>query len=268
MTPVSSALFPLVGFVVALIAAPAGISGAFLLLPFQVSVLGLTSPAVTATNLLFNAIATPGGLIVYGRERRIDATLARFITLGTFPGVIIGAILRVTVFRTSTAFKEVIGLVLVAMAVKLVVDVAAGLLHRSRKLPEAQLSHRNAVFVVAVAVGVIGGVYGIGGGSILAPFLVGVMGLSVYRVAGAALLATLVTSLAGIVTFSLMAALNVAGAQAPNWGAGFLFGLGGFAGSYVGARLQRQLPELSIKALLGVLAGAVGAEYIVQGLRK
>ena len=31
-----------------------GVSGAFLLLPFQVSVLGFTSPAVSPTNLIFN----------------------------------------------------------------------------------------------------------------------------------------------------------------------------------------------------------------------
>jgi len=33
-----------------------------LLLPFQVSVLGTPSPAVTPTNLLYNVIATPGAL--------------------------------------------------------------------------------------------------------------------------------------------------------------------------------------------------------------
>jgi hypothetical protein len=38
-------------FVIAVLATPAGISGAVLLLPFQVSVLGTPSPAVTPTNL-------------------------------------------------------------------------------------------------------------------------------------------------------------------------------------------------------------------------
>jgi hypothetical protein len=39
-------------FAVSTVATPAGISGAVLLLPFQVSVLGTPSPAVTPTNLL------------------------------------------------------------------------------------------------------------------------------------------------------------------------------------------------------------------------
>jgi uncharacterized membrane protein YfcA len=45
-------------FIVSVLATPAGISGAVLLLVFQVSVLGTPSPAVTPTNLLYNVVAT------------------------------------------------------------------------------------------------------------------------------------------------------------------------------------------------------------------
>ena len=55
-------------YVIAVLATPAGISGAVLLLPFQVSVLGTPSPAVTPTNLLYNIVATPGGLYRYWRQ--------------------------------------------------------------------------------------------------------------------------------------------------------------------------------------------------------
>ena len=49
-------------FGIAVLTTPAGVSGAVLLLPFQVSVLGTPSPAVTPTNLLYNVIASPGAL--------------------------------------------------------------------------------------------------------------------------------------------------------------------------------------------------------------
>ena len=52
-------------FTIAVAATPAGISGAVLLLPFQVGVLGTPSPAVTPANLLYNVVATPGALIRY-----------------------------------------------------------------------------------------------------------------------------------------------------------------------------------------------------------
>ncbi len=57
---------PLVAFVVSYFSSMAGISGAILLLPFQISVLGFVSPAVSPTNLVFNIVAIPSG--VY-RER-------------------------------------------------------------------------------------------------------------------------------------------------------------------------------------------------------
>jgi uncharacterized protein len=52
----------LVAFAVCALTTPAGVSGAFLLLPCQVSVLGFTSPTVSPTNLVYNMVATPGGL--------------------------------------------------------------------------------------------------------------------------------------------------------------------------------------------------------------
>ena len=62
-------------YVIAVLATPAGISGAVLLLPFQVSVLGTPSPAVTPTNLLYNVVATPGRCTgTGGRDRPAGAS--------------------------------------------------------------------------------------------------------------------------------------------------------------------------------------------------
>ena len=55
-------------FMIVPLASPAGVSGAVLLLPFQVGVLGTPSPSVTPTNLLYNVVATPGALFRYWRQ--------------------------------------------------------------------------------------------------------------------------------------------------------------------------------------------------------
>ena len=54
------------------------------------------------------------------------------------------------------------------------------------------------IFVLALAVGLVGGIYGIGGGAIIAPFVVSVLGLPIYTVAGAALAGTFLTSIVGV----------------------------------------------------------------------
>lgn len=46
-------------FLLALVTTPAGVSGAVLLLPIQLSVLHVPSPSVTPTNLMFNGVSTP-----------------------------------------------------------------------------------------------------------------------------------------------------------------------------------------------------------------
>ena len=81
---------PLAAFVVSFFSSMVGISGAFLLMPFQMSVLGYAGPSASATNLVFNLYATPGGVWRYGREGRMFWPLARLIVLGTLPGCVCG----------------------------------------------------------------------------------------------------------------------------------------------------------------------------------
>lgn len=114
-------------------------------------------------------------------------------------------------------------------------------------------------------VGIAGGLYGIGGGSLLATILVAT-GLSVAVVAPAALAVTLVTSVVGALTFAALA-LVTPGAVAPEWVLGLVCGLGGLAGGYVGARLSRRLPERALTLLLGVTAIALAVFYVWQGVR-
>jgi hypothetical protein len=45
------------------------VSGAVFLLPAQLSLLNVPSPAVTPRIVLFNVVAVPGALARYGRQR-------------------------------------------------------------------------------------------------------------------------------------------------------------------------------------------------------
>lgn len=79
-------------------------------------------------------------------------------------------------------------------------------------------------------VGLIGGIYGIGGGAIMAPFSCFFFGLPVYVVAGSTLFATFITSVAGVSFYALLAPFYPAMAVAPDWRMGMLVGLGGMCG--------------------------------------
>jgi uncharacterized membrane protein YfcA len=246
---------------IAVIATPAGISGAILLLPFQVSVLGTPSPAVTPTNLLYNVIATPAALYRYRRQHQDGGHLAVLLTAGTLPGVMAGSVIRVVLLPGPRIFALVVAAVLLPVGAWLAAirpGRHADSPRAARKIPAP------ALIILAAAVGCIGGIYGIGGGSILAPVLIG-SGLPAAEVAPAALTATFVTSIAGVATFTILA-LAHHGPVAPDWPVGLALGLGGLVGAYTGARLQARLPDTLIRRTVGILTIAIAARYLQTGL--
>ena len=220
----------------------------------------MPSPAVTPTNLLFNVVATPGALLRYRAQGQHPGELTRWMLLGTVPGVILGAVIRVLLVPDVRVFRLVAAAVLIPIGVGLTVRATRPRRTAARPpLPPARVS------VLGGVVGIAGGLYGIGGGSLLATILVAT-GLSVAVVAPAALAVTLVTSVVGALTFAALA-LVTPGAVAPEWVLGLVCGLGGLAGGYVGARLSRRLPERALTLLLGVTAIALAVFYVWQGVR-
>ena len=245
-------------FAVALLATPAGISGAVLLLPFQVSVLGTPSPAVTPTNLLYNVVAAPGGLYRYWRQGQAGGRLALMLIGGTLPGVVAGSLIRVLLLPGARVFDLVVAAVLLPLGLWLALTAPRATGWSPRSIPAPVL------IVLAAAVGCVGGIYGIGGGSILAPVLIGA-GRPASQVAPATLASTFVTSVAGVLTFTILS-VHQHGPVAPDWPTGIALGLGGLVGAYAGARLQARLPETAIRRIVGVLVVAIGARYLWAGL--
>lgn len=288
---------PLVAFVVSFFTSMGGISGAFLLLPFQMSFLGYTNPSVSSTNQLYNIVAIPSGVYRYCKEGRMVWPLVWSVVLGTLPGVFIGAFVRVTTLRDPRNFKLFAAAVILYIGIKMIRDLLkknagsagkaaapAGPLSATFGNPAAtvNITHRNlrrfgytfqgesydvsvvGIFILCFIVGIVGGIYGIGGGAIIAPFLVTFFGLPVYTVAGAALMGTFVTSVAGVVFYSALAPFYPQVSVAPDWLLGILFGVGGMVGMYLGARCQKFVPAKAIKWMLVCIMIATALKYVVD----
>jgi uncharacterized membrane protein YfcA len=118
------------------------------------------------------------------------------------------------------------------------------------------------IFLLSFIVGIVGGIYGIGGGSIIAPFFITFFGLPVYIVAGAALMGTFVTSVAGVAFYQAIAPFYPDLSVAPDWMLGLLFGLGGMAGMYLGARCQKFVPARAIKWMLAGIMVFTAVKYV------
>jgi uncharacterized membrane protein YfcA len=281
---------PLVAFVVSAFTSLGGVSGAFILLPFQMSFLGFISPAVTSTNFVFNIAAIPSGVYRYFKEGRMAWPLAWVIIAGTLPGVFIGYYLRVLYLPEPGVFKLFVGCVLFLIGGWLINDsvgkaqtrkqqaseLDTKFAERAKNISKEQHSRRvaglppeaviktitftlktieyefwgerfrfnvPAMFLLSFIVGIIGGTYGIGG--------------------GAALLGTFLTSVVGVIFYSILPSAGGI-STSPDWALGFLFGIGGFGGMYVGARLQKYVPQKHIKVILGALIVSLSIRYIYQ----
>jgi uncharacterized membrane protein YfcA len=306
-------VFPLIPFIVAFavsfFTSMGGVSGAFLLLPFQVSVLGFTSPGVSPTNLVYNIVAIPSGVYRYIKEGRLAWPLAWVIIVGTLPGVFIGAIFRIKYLPDPKNFRFFVGWVLLYIGIRLLYDLTERASAKKAKTKELEerfkarssmirkglesgVAHDAVIrtthfsfteysyefygdtfsfnpiilFMLTFVVGMIGGTYGIGGGAIIAPFLIAIFDLPVYTIAGAALLGTFLTSIAGVAFYTFIAPFyaHTGLSIAPDWMLGALFGAGGFLGMYSGARVQKYMPAKTIKLILGLVIVFLSIRYITN----
>lgn len=282
---------PLVAFTVSFFTSMGGISGAFILLPFQMSVLGYTAPSVSGTNQLFNIIAIPSGVYRYIKEKRMVWPLTWCVVVGTLPGVLIGAWIRIEYLTEPTTFKFFAGLVLGYIGLRLGKDILltpsqnqqTAILPKDRNftvshskfsLNQVKFTFDNTsytfstpgVFCLCAIVGIIGGIYGIGGGAIIAPFLITFFGMPVYIIAGATLMGTFITSVAGVLFYQFLAQFYPTVSVSPDYALGLLFGLGGFVGMYLGAKCQRYVPAHIIKLILCLSILLIAGKYILEFL--
>ncbi len=296
---------PLVGLAISFFTSMGGLSGAFLILPFQVSFLGFTSPAVSATNLVFNVVGIPSAAYRYFREGRMCWPLAWNTIIGTIPGLFLGGVVRIVYLPDPRPFKLFVGIVLCCVGARIVHQVFSetGVSGEAAQKAEARMRsqtaervqsrsaakpairtlswslsrteyefygerfsfHTAGLFVLSLVVGLIGGVYGIGGGAIIVPFVVAFFGLPVHTIAGAALMGTCVTSVGGVIFYELIGPHLAQSGEAvsPDWLLGFLFGIGGFVGMYMGAAAQKYVRAAVIRPGLGLVITVLGLGYVV-----
>ncbi len=260
-----------------------GVSGAFLLLPFQMSVLGYTNPSVSATNQFYNIVACPSGVIRYWREGRLVVPIASSIALGTLPGVFIGAIVRITLLPDPTSFKVFAGFVLLYIGLRMLQSLLKETAAASKR-PQGETTlaitcntasrlafvfqeneyvvDKRRLILLSLVVGLVGGIYGIGGGAIMSPFLVSFFDLPVYVVAGATLLATAITSFGGVAFYAALSPFFPGISVAPDVLLGCTIGLGGMIGMYLGAKCQKYVSAILIKAMLVLTLIILALRYI------
>jgi uncharacterized membrane protein YfcA len=286
-------LAPAISFIISIITSSGGISGAFLLLPAQIFLLGSAGTMASSTNHLYNIVAIPGGLYKYIKEGRMLWKLVMLVVMATLPGVFIGVFIRVKYLEDVKSFSLFAGFVLLYITIKLLSSILSKNKDKGEQkflkaakgkalneLPKVKVTEFTlslfqfefldeiysassvSILIVSFIAGIIGGAYGIGGGAILAPIYIALYKFPVYAVSGATLAGTFITSLAAIIIYQIISYFYPAVSIAPDYVLGALFGLGGLAGIYTSAALQKKMPAIVIKWILVFVLLIVSIKFL------
>jgi uncharacterized protein len=116
-----------------------------------------------------------------------------------------------------------------------------------------------ALVAFGVAVGVASGLLGVGGGTLVVPFLTLAVGLSQHEAEATSLVVILPTAVAGSLALRRRGVGDLRLA--------LRFGLFGAVGSVLGALLALALPGSTLRVVFAVFVGLVGIKLAYDGLR-
>lgn len=119
-----------------------------------------------------------------------------------------------------------------------------------------EVSSIPGLIALGLAAGVIGGMFGIGGGLIIVPALILLFGLDLKTATGTSLMAQLLpVGLLGVREYWRRGQVAVGG--------GLWIALGLFAGALIGAILTGKISPASMKRLYGVFLLAIGLYFLL-----
>ena len=258
----SAALVIAIGFLAGIFAGLFGIGGGIVIVPALVLLAGF--PLIKATGTSLAAIMLPVGIlgvIAYYRARILDLRGAAFLASGLLMSVALGAWL-------AHALPAEVVRKLYAIFCLYVSWTFIQLLEKLKRfkgespLPEPEPESNNgphphflALIGIGLVAGVMAGMFGIGGGNIIVPFLVLFLKYPPKRAIATSLAALLPPiGLPGVIYYYKAGTLDVRIAV--------LLAAGLLLGTVFGARINIQMPTSRIKMLYGIFLIFVAARFL------
>lgn len=240
--PTASLLMPpwwevtVAGLVVGVLFGLFGVGGSSFATP-ALGLIGVPGLIAVAVPLPATIPAAMVGMVTYIRRRQVEWPVARWAVYGGVPATIVGALLSRYVGSQSLLVAS--GAVLAAIGVPLLLPLSEGRL--------SSLARRRAGVVVpaAAAIGLFTGLLANGGGFLLVPLFVMVLGLTMPESAGTSLVVIAALSVPTLATHWALGHIN--------WNVAAFIALGSVPGAAVGSLVAQCLPAESMKRGFGIL---------------
>lgn len=107
---------------------------------------------------------------------------------------------------------------------------------------------------VGLAIGLLSGMLGVGGGIFLVPILTGYFMVDQHKAHGTSLAVVVPTGIMGAIVYSFNGSMDISLAAK--------LAVGGVIGAAIGSRLMKKLPAAQLKRLFGVMLILVGIRMV------
>jgi uncharacterized membrane protein YfcA len=239
-----------IGFAIGLSLGLLGGGGSILTVPALVYLVGLTPQAAVTASLAIVGANSLVGASLHRAQGTLDWRVAAL-----FGGVgMLVAYLASGISRLLPAPALLIGFALLMFFI--------GAMMLARKTEESPRQVRSLWVVLAsgAGVGLLTGILGVGGGFLIVPALVMLVGLQMQEAVGTSLIVIAMNSLAGLA--------GHLGGESVDGVVILTFTLAGLAGTFAGAKLSHYLPALKLQKIFAWFLLALAIFLLVDNLLK
>jgi hypothetical protein len=234
------------GAMVSMIGSMSGIGGGVFMVPLFYH-MGLHIEKAVGTSLfiiVFNAISAS---ISYWRRGLLKPRGWLLLALLMVPSSMLGA--QIASVAPRALVKTVVALIVLVYGLNL-------MLRGSGRSLGVKLNNKILVPVAGVTAGLVAGLSGIGGGAILMPILISVLGLPVHEAVATSMLSIVVTSASGSIVH--IANGNVVFSIA------IPFALGAVVGAQVGSTIASRMRSKTLTTIVGLVLVTVGVLTLLR----
>ncbi|PJF30103.1 MAG: hypothetical protein CUN52_05035 [Phototrophicales bacterium] len=256
----------IVGIVAGILSGMFGIGGGVVIVPALILFLGFTITQATSTSLA--ALLMPVAIFAvlqYYRQKLIDIRGAALIALGLLITTWVGADLAIQLDKK--ALQTIYGIFLLYMSWRFIEPRQLYFAWQAKKNgtppPQTKVSTTDITptvsplvpLVIGLVAGVASGMFGIGGGAVIVPALVGFFNYDQKLAVGTSLAALLLpVGLPGVLRYGAEGLLDIPVAV--------LVAVGLVIGAFFGARIALGLPSKTVKQLYGIFLVFVAFRFI------
>jgi uncharacterized protein len=241
----------IIGVVVGALLGLFGVGGSSFATPL-LSLAGLSGFAAIASPLPATIPAALAGARQYGRAGAIDRNVVRWSLVGGIPATIVGALLSRVV--GGPALLVASGVVLGAVGIRILLPISAA------SVTAGTARRHQPVFIVTVAagVGLLTGLLANGGGFLLVPAYLLLLGLSMRTASGTSLLVVAALTIPTLLTHWALGHID--------WAAAFLFALGSVPASWIVSRRAQQIRTEHLQRAFGIVLVSFSIWFVIYRL--